>query len=244
MKNKLLFLLLTCLSLPVFGAKEYTLEIHVIDIYTGKPISDVQVSVFNKSGGVEKGRSNRIGIVIFPEIRGNWHRISTDTGDNYYMEKDFEYMIPKKGMLDLFLYPSDETLKEWTMEEDEEYGNAESGVLDPRLNSGGLIYGCELDELTDSEFPEGMAAMQKFISENVRYPEESIWTNSKGKVYLMFVVEADGKISHVAVEQGVDPYLNAEAIRLVRTMPLWSPCRCDGEAIRSLARLPINFTLK
>lgn len=103
----------------------------------------------------------------------------------------------------------------------------------------------EIIEFPDVEaaFPGGAAAMQKWISENVQYPQTSIEMNEQGRVYLSFVVEPDGSITNIAVERGVSPDLDKEAKRLMRKMPKWVAGEAKGKKARTRCRLPINFTL-
>ncbi len=95
----------------------------------------------------------------------------------------------------------------------------------------------------EASFPGGAAAMQKWIAEHVNYPQTAIEMNEQGRVYLSFVVEADGSISNIAVERGVSNDLDKEAKRLLRQMPKWSPGEAKGKKARTRCRLPINFTL-
>ena len=78
----------------------------------------------------------------------------------------------------------------------------------------------EIIEFPDVEaaFPGGPASMQKWIAENVQYPETSIDLNEQGRVYLSFVVETDGSISNIAIERGVSTDLDKEAKRLLRNV--------------------------
>lgn len=98
---------------------------------------------------------------------------------------------------------------------------------------------------TDVEYPGGMGAMQKFIQENVEYPEEAREKGYQGRVYVTFIVEPDGSVSNIDVMRGgIHKSLNNEAMRLVRSMPKWSPGELNGEPVRSRCRLPITFTLE
>lgn len=96
---------------------------------------------------------------------------------------------------------------------------------------------------TEAGFPGGAAAMQKWIADNVQYPQTAIEMNEQGRVYLSFVVEPDGSISNIAVERGVSSDLDREAKRLLRKMPKWSAGEAGGRKARTRCRLPINFTL-
>jgi len=95
----------------------------------------------------------------------------------------------------------------------------------------------------EASFPGGAAALQKWIGENIQYPQTSIEMNEQGKVYLSFVVETDGSISNIAIERGVSSDLDKEAKRVVRKMPNWEAGEAKGKKARTRCRLPINFTL-
>ena len=95
----------------------------------------------------------------------------------------------------------------------------------------------------EASFLGGAAAMQRWIADNVNYPQTSIEMNEQGRVYLSFVVEADGSISNIAIERGVSQDLDKEAKRLIRKMPNWEAGEAKGKKARTRCRLPINFTL-
>ncbi len=95
----------------------------------------------------------------------------------------------------------------------------------------------------EATFPGGAAALQKWIADNVQYPQTAIELNEQGKVYLSFVVEPDGSISNIVVERGVSTDLDREAKRLARSMPNWTPGEAKGKKSRTRCRLPINFAL-
>ena len=103
----------------------------------------------------------------------------------------------------------------------------------------------EIIEFPDVEatFPGGPAALQKWIADNVQYPQTSIEMNEQGKVYLSFVVSPDGSITDIAVERGISADLDREAKRLVRKMPKWIAGEQTGKKVPTRCRLPINFLL-
>lgn len=94
------------------------------------------------------------------------------------------------------------------------------------------------------EFPGGTAALMKWLSTNVRYPEVAIENNIQGRVIVSFVVEKDGSTTDVKVVRGVDPALDKEAIRLASSMPKWSPGKQRGKPVRSRFTLPVAFQLR
>jgi protein TonB len=95
----------------------------------------------------------------------------------------------------------------------------------------------------EASFVGGENAMQRWMQDNLQYPEISMEMGEQGKVYLKFVVEKDGKITNVEVIKGVSRDLDNEAKRLIRTMPGWKPGESKGLKVRSSFTMPINFEL-
>ena len=93
------------------------------------------------------------------------------------------------------------------------------------------------------EFPEGMAACMKWISDNIQYPQEAKDKKEEGRVIVQFIVERDGSISNIEVKRSVSPSIDAEAVRLVQTMPKWKPGKQRGQVVRVKYTLPVMFRL-
>ncbi len=93
------------------------------------------------------------------------------------------------------------------------------------------------------EYPGGIEAFMKFLSENVRYPEAASKAGIQGRVLVNFIVEKDGSISNIHVIQNVNEYLDAEAVRVVGAMPKWTPGMHEGKAVRVKYAVPISFRL-
>ncbi len=96
----------------------------------------------------------------------------------------------------------------------------------------------------NASFPGGQEALNKFLSKNIKYPAEAQRANVQGKVFLSFVVSPDGSISDVAVLKGLGFGCDQEAIRVVKSMPRWSPGKQSGRAVKSRFNLPITFQLE
>ncbi|MFB6316943.1 energy transducer TonB [Saccharicrinis sp. FJH54] len=92
-------------------------------------------------------------------------------------------------------------------------------------------------------FPGGEAAMMKFLSDNIKYPTIAQENGIQGRVYVNFVVSKTGEISNIKVVRGVDPALDQEAIRVVKSMPKWEPGEQRGKPVNVSFMLPINFVL-
>lgn len=96
----------------------------------------------------------------------------------------------------------------------------------------------------DPEFPGGVDAMYKYLAQNIKYPQLARENNITGKVYVEFVVEKDGSVSNVKVLRDIGGGCGQEAVRVVKTMPKWSPGKQRGKAVRVQYRLPVNFNLR
>lgn len=93
------------------------------------------------------------------------------------------------------------------------------------------------------EFPGGEVELLKFVAKRVKYPTEAQRKGAQGRVIVKFVVETNGSISNIHVVKGIDPLLDAEAIRVCTTMPTWAPARQEGKAVRCYYTIPVTFRL-
>ena len=94
------------------------------------------------------------------------------------------------------------------------------------------------------EFPDGgMPGLMKYLSANIRYPEAAHKAGTQGRVTVQFVVGKDGSIGNVGILRGVDPNLDAEAIRVISGMPKWKPGTQKGEPVNVRYTVPVMFRL-
>lgn len=94
------------------------------------------------------------------------------------------------------------------------------------------------------EYPGGAMAMMEFLQDNMKYPADAEKQKVQGKVMVSFIVETDGSITDVKVMKNVFPSLDAEAIRVVKAMPRWTPGKQKGKVVRVHFSLPITYRLK
>lgn len=92
-------------------------------------------------------------------------------------------------------------------------------------------------------FPGGDAALLQFIRDNTRYPPIAKENGIQGRVFVQFVIDVNGKVTNVQIARGVDPYLDQEALRVVRLLPDWKPGRQRGQNVPVSFIVPINFRL-
>ncbi|MBN2669414.1 MAG: energy transducer TonB [Bacteroidales bacterium] len=93
------------------------------------------------------------------------------------------------------------------------------------------------------EFPGGMEALQKYLGSNTKFPEIAKENNIQGRVFVKFVIDKKGKVTDVEIARGVDPYLDKEALRVVKSMPDWAPGKQRGKPVKVSYIVPINFKL-
>ena len=93
-------------------------------------------------------------------------------------------------------------------------------------------------------FPGGEAELMKYLKDHINYPVVAQENNIQGKVTIQFVVGRDGSVQDVSVARSVDPSLDKEAVRVVKSMPKWIPGKQGGTAVRVKYFVPVNFKLQ
>lgn len=96
----------------------------------------------------------------------------------------------------------------------------------------------------DPEYPGGVEALYKFIQQNLKYPQLAKENNITGRVFVQFVVEKDGSVSNVKAARDIGGGCGAEAVRVIKAMPKWTPGKQRGKAVRAAYTLPVNFVLQ
>ena len=94
------------------------------------------------------------------------------------------------------------------------------------------------------QYPGGTKEMMNFLAQNIQYPEKAKADKLEGRVICQFIVTADGTVNDVKVVRGISPELDAEAVRVIRLMPKWTPGKQDGEAVNVRYTIPISFKLQ
>ena len=93
-------------------------------------------------------------------------------------------------------------------------------------------------------YPGGDAALMGYLRDNIHYPTVAAENGVQGRVVVGFVVERDGSITDVKVLRSVDPSLDREAMRVVKSMPRWTPGKQNGSAVRVKYQVPVTFRLQ
>ena len=94
------------------------------------------------------------------------------------------------------------------------------------------------------EFPGGDEALRKYLATSVKYPVIAQENGIQGRVFVAFVVDKNGNVTNVRVARPFDPNLDKEAVRVVQSMPKWTPGKQRGKAVKVSYTVPINFVLQ
>lgn len=93
-------------------------------------------------------------------------------------------------------------------------------------------------------FPGGQTALVQYIASHLKYPPVAQENGVQGRVFVSFVVGEDGYVEDVQVIKGVDPSLDKEAVRVVKSLPRWTPGNQQGKPVRVRYSVPVTFALQ
>ena len=102
---------------------------------------------------------------------------------------------------------------------------------------------CDVTE-TMPQFPGGQGVMMKYLAANIKYPASAVKAKKQGRVIVSFVIQKDGSVTNARIVRSVDPELDAEALRIVKAMPNWTPGTQDGKPVNVNYTIPIVFSLQ
>jgi len=133
-------------------------------------------------------------------------------------------------------------------------GSLDPNAIDPGLNTNpgtgkGPVESAPAPETIFTsveqvpEFPGGMAALQKYLANNIKYPNAAREDNIQGKVILKFVVDKDGSVTNIQIMRDIGGGCGKEAERVVKGMPKWKPGRQNNTAVKVYYTLPVSFKL-
>lgn len=121
------------------------------------------------------------------------------------------------------------------------YGEkGKNGVLEMTMKKQGDVF-TMVEEMP--QFPGGNDALKSFVYSTLKYPVIALENGIYGEVFVKFVVSKTGKVTDAKIARGVDPSLDKEAVRIVESMPKWSPGKQNGEAVDVNYTIPVNFKL-
>lgn len=209
-------------------------EVQLINAYTNSGFEGGKVLLISVKGKViEEAISNEEGIASFNAKKGKKDKIRVvDDSEDFYLSLNTIY---RNGRRVYYFFPTDAHYEELLAIEDSIYGKA------IKKDSMGN-YETNPDYI-EAEYPGGAEDMQLFIVNELYYPQVAIEMNDQGRVYVSFVVEKDGNITHVYIVKSVSKELDDEARRVIWAMPNWEKGLFKDEPIRVCCWLPIIYEL-
>ena len=141
---------------------------------------------------------------------------------------------------------NDANVEETTIQSNEDKGEAVEIKYVPAVVEEEEVEEQQIFQVVEEmpEFPGGMAECMKFLAKNIKYPTIAQENGVQGRVIVQFVVNNDGTIVDPVVVRSVDPYLDKEALRVIKAMPKWKPGKQRGKAVRVKYTVPVTFRLQ
>lgn len=244
MRILILVFLLTNFISEIHAGKTYDLKIVLQFIETKEKLRDCEVTISDEKGQLISQFSNEFGVVFFQGIKEDNFYIKVKTNNPLINDLTSEFYASKAKIQErtILLYPTPLFEQQLLEKEDALYGTTENILDFSKKNDQSKK--CDSINSHNASFKDSLKDLYRFISREVRYPQESIENGEQGKVYISFIVEKNGTVSHVRVVKGVSQAIDYEAKRVVRSMPKWNPATCNGEPERAYYYLPINFTMQ
>lgn len=242
MKHILPFLLILLSSNLYAGKKTYTYDVTVSSLGEQKPLEGIMVRCVREDGSSFEALTNKEGKVSFSKLRDKYLDVEIIDPLGNYREASASVFNKKRED------QSDNVKMRYNYSKEAALIKSKSNFEDPKDSSNVYFQTIEkieeCDKFIDAEFPGGFQAVIKFVAENMIYPREMADNDIQGRLYLGFIIEADGAVSNIRIEKSAIPAANQEAILVVCYFPNWIPATCDGVPVRSMYKLPITLALE
>lgn len=241
---KLLFVAFALLiAVPAMAKKSYSVSCKVLSLVTKNPVVGMKVILADGNRILGSQITDDEGMVVFNEIKAKSITVASSENSDYIGFYEYFDNKEKKDIeMQSFVRFSKEKAQMYFKDRETKYADEEGGFLE-FLNDDPAKNNCDIDNVTEVSYPGGNIEFQRYIARNIQYPQESIEKNEQGRVYISFIVERTGEISHVKVEKSVSELLDLEALMLLYHAKDFLPCKCGDEPMRMRMRVPIRFTL-
>lgn len=235
MKSIITLLILNCTSF-IFGQTRLDLNFKVeTPNHEAIPYAEVLFYTENTNTLLHYGVADSKGIMVWKNApKTNMKVVFEDT--NYVYRQLITYLF------------EEDLTSEPIKIEIEKFSNKQRNALalatqDPQLPDS-VLFDVSRCKGESAQYPGGREAMVAFLQKTVHVPVSAEETGVNGKVYLRFVILADGSIRHLTVEKSLTPDTDLEAMIAISLMPKWTPATCNGVAVPSYFVLPIVFNVQ
>ena len=124
-------------------------------------------------------------------------------------------------------------------------GKPHHQTITMKLNNGKVLHNDSIYFLAESmpSFPGGEEELIKYLKDHIRYPASARASRTEGKVYISFIIDRSGNLTNIKLVRGIGSGCDEEALRVLRTMPKWSPGKVKGKEVRVQMSVPVRFAL-
>jgi TonB family protein len=235
-KNITLLLLFTfALSTLAFGAKKYMITLKVKSNFTKQPIAGLKITTNINNNIQEIGFTDSRGEITIKSMKEKSFEIIIEDLKGIHENKTLTYS--NSNLMD----DVKTTHLDLTKEEEKRISITTNELY---TDTSKLNQSKNIEEvLIKKASPKDSSEISKIIHENIHYPKECLEKNIQGIVYIKFIIQADGKITHVEVLNGVHPLLDEEAVKSIRYIQNWNPKTYKREPIKTQFIIPVHFVL-
>lgn len=194
---------------------------------------------------VEIGRTNDQGEFLYTGLKDKYFSCKVNDPNGTYQSDYFSKSNSDKQDITVQIYMdwTGEIARQKFAERDANYPLDNGLVIHQAGNSLAAEQEFKSESIVEAKYGNSEGDIWKYMSSKINFPQECIEKNIQGKVYVSFIVETDGTVTHVEVEKGVHPLLDREAIRIIRYMREWKAGTVDGEPVRTRVKMPVSFVL-
>jgi protein TonB len=151
---------------------------------------------------------------------------------NWHKNQDWTYFHAESGKVYL-----KKTYDHGTLVKTEDFSNKE----EEKADTGRRIFS---DVEIESEFEGGLKSWQTFLNKNLKYPQRAIDASVQGTVWVVFIVDKEGKVSEPVIAKSVEFSIDQESLRIIQISPKWHPAFQNGRLVKSYKKQPIIFMLQ
>ena len=239
----------------------YTADNKLKTVTNSKNGKKTQIDTYDSEGHID--HSERSGVVLAYEYnyQGDVIRMNKKRGNIVMDQTSYEYEYDSSGKYwctmrqynngsfflaksRTFKQPSSNNYQSYRHSVGANYNDNDSPV--DTLSEDDVVSDQQIFDVVEHQpsFPGGQKALMQWLSENVQYPQLAYDNGIQGRVIVQYVVEKDGSISEVTVSKSIDPSLDKEALRVVKSMPSWRPGMQNGKPVRVKYTMPVTFKLQ
>lgn len=235
-----LIISISLILFSVFVSAQSQVKLIVIDGYTNEPMSNCEVQLTKKNNKLLTEFTSSEGIIEIELSELKNSKLEIIDGQNHFLRYYFEKYKTNPDTILVHMIPTVAYEEKMFELENKKFGKPVSRSSNSDLDSALIV----LDSLdVDAFFGSGPAELREYLSKHVNYPLISRQFGDQGIVYVHFIVEKNGTLTHVGILRSVSDELDNEAKRVVRSMRYWNPGESDGKKVRTYCTLPIRFVL-